>query len=42
MQMVENLETRIFSGFSGITSFFEKNIKIYKKGVSSVFENVLK
>ena len=33
MQMVENLETRIFSGFSGITSFFEKNIKIYKKSV---------
>ena len=42
MQVVENLETRIFSGLSGITSFFEKNIKIYKKGVSSVFENVLK
>ena len=33
MQVVEGLKTRIFSGFSGITSFFEKNIKIYKKGV---------
>lgn len=42
MQVVEGLKTRIFSGFSGITSFFEKNIKIYKKGVSSVFENVPK
>ena len=31
MQVVEGLKTRIFSGFSGITSFFEKNIKIYKK-----------
>ena len=27
MQVVEGLKTRIFSGFSGITSFFEKNIK---------------
>jgi len=33
MQVVEGLKTRIFSGFSEITSFFEKNIKIYKKGV---------
>ena len=33
MQVVEGLKTRIFSGFSGITSFFEKNIKIYKKSV---------
>lgn len=33
MQVVKDLETRIFGGFSGITSFFKKNIKIYKKGV---------
>lgn len=33
MQVVKGLETRIFGGFSGITSFFKKNIKIYKKGV---------
>ena len=33
MQVVEGQKTRIFSGFSGITSFFEKIIKIYKKGV---------
>ena len=29
MQVVEGLKTRIFSGFSGITSFFEKNIKFF-------------
>ena len=27
MQVVEGLKTRIFSGFSGITSFFEKKYK---------------
>ena len=40
MQVVEGLKTRIFSGFSGITSFFEKNIKIYKKGVDKWSETL--